>query len=267
MRKGVAPVEVIAVLDVRGGEAVHARRGERQLYRPVSSVLTPGADPVALARAFVDRLGLWGCYLADLGAIGGALPDLGLIRRLAAALPGTSPGTSGGAVRPSCGGGLWVDAGVRDGEGARRLLEAGATRAVVGLETLPGRDALFSIASAAPPDRLAFSLDLRAGHPVATAPAFQAASPAAVMAAVAEAGYGAVILLDLARVGTATGPPFALIDELRGGFPDVLLLVGGGVRHADDLRRLADAGCAGALVATALHDGTISRADVEAVAG
>jgi phosphoribosylformimino-5-aminoimidazole carboxamide ribotide isomerase len=41
-----------------------------------------------------------------------------------------------------------------------------------------------------------------------------------------------------------------------------MLLAGGGVRGYEDLARLADAGCDGALVATALHDGRLCAADV-----
>jgi phosphoribosylformimino-5-aminoimidazole carboxamide ribotide isomerase len=36
------------------------------------------------------------------------------------------------------------------------------------------------------------------------------------------------------------------------------------VRGPEDLRRLADAGCEGALVATALHDGRLDSDDVAA---
>jgi len=49
----------------------------------------------------------------------------------------------------------------------------------------------------------------------------------------------------------------ARIAEIHATFPDLELLAGGGVRDADDLRALAAAGAAGALVATALHRGTI----------
>jgi phosphoribosylformimino-5-aminoimidazole carboxamide ribotide isomerase len=66
-----------------------------------------------------------------------------------------------------------------------------------------------------------------------------------------------VIVLDLARVGTSSGPDVALIAEIHAAFPDLELLAGGGVRDADDLRALADAGAAGALVATALLRGAI----------
>jgi uncharacterized protein related to proFAR isomerase len=64
-------------------------------------------------------------------------------------------------------------------------------------------------------------------------------------------------VLDLARVGTGMGPDVALIAELHAAFPGLELLAGGGVRDDGDLRALAGAGAAGALVATALHRGAI----------
>ena len=56
-----------------------------------------------------------------------------------------------------------------------------------------------------------------------------------------------------------------LIGELHARFPDVELLAGGGVRHADDLRALAGAGASGALVATALHGGALEAGDLRAL--
>jgi phosphoribosylformimino-5-aminoimidazole carboxamide ribotide isomerase len=76
----------------------------------------------------------------------------------------------------------------------------------------------------------------------------------------------ALLVLDLARVGTgAGGPELGLLSELRRAHPTVELLAGGGVGSRADLERLADAGCDGALVATALHDGRLGRAAIEAV--
>jgi uncharacterized protein related to proFAR isomerase len=62
-----------------------------------------------------------------------------------------------------------------------------------------------------------------------------------------------VIVLDLARVGSRAGPDVGLVGELCARFPELELLAGGGVRDIADLRALAEAGAAGALVATALH--------------
>jgi phosphoribosylformimino-5-aminoimidazole carboxamide ribotide isomerase len=85
-----------------------------------------------------------------------------------------------------------------------------------------------------------------------------------VAARAASAGAGAVIVIDLARVGTGTGLDLALIARVREAAPQVTLLAGGGVRGPEDLARLADSGCDGALVATALHDGRLGAAEVAA---
>jgi phosphoribosylformimino-5-aminoimidazole carboxamide ribotide isomerase len=49
-----------------------------------------------------------------------------------------------------------------------------------------------------------------------------------------------------------------LLRRVRAAIGPCPLFAGGGVRDEDDLRRLADAGCDGVLVATALHDGRLT---------
>src|SRR5205814_967682 len=49
-----------------------------------------------------------------------------------------------------------------------------------------------------------------------------------------------------------------LCGKLRDMYPDLRLITGGGVRDAGDVRRLAELGVDGVLVASALHDGAIS---------
>ena len=74
-----------------------------------------------------------------------------------------------------------------------------------------------------------------------------------------------LILLDLAQVGTGRGPhPYCetLVRQFRdlyAGGEGRELLVGGGIRGPEDVRRLANAGADGVLVASALHDGTLNR--------
>jgi phosphoribosylformimino-5-aminoimidazole carboxamide ribonucleotide (ProFAR) isomerase len=58
-----------------------------------------------------------------------------------------------------------------------------------------------------------------------------------------------------------------LVDHVRAAVPQLTLAVGGGMRGAQDLTRLADAGCDAALVATALHDGRIGAAEIASSAG
>ncbi len=261
-------MDVIPVLDLKAGRAVHARRGERADYRVVSGVLGPGDDVLALAAAFRDRLGCRTLYVADLDAIAAAahLPAIGS----AGALP---LGRSAPA-RPAhpllselarLGLELWVDAGSCTGADAEALLDAGAARVVVGLETLPGLDALAGIIAHVGAARTVFSLDLRDGRPLAGDPALAARAPVSIAEAAVTAGAQKLIVLDLARVGTSAGPPWSLLRQLRAALPDTRLVAGGGVGAVAALQRLAELGCAGALGATALHEGRLTREDLVCV--
>jgi HisA/HisF family protein len=241
-------MRVLGVIDLLGGLAVHARAGRRESYAPVTSVagspIEPG-DALALARAYVDRLGVAELYVADLDAITRGLPQDTRITTL----------TASGAP-------LWLDAAVSSADQARRAFRLGAARVVVGLETLSSYDALEEICAAVGGERVAFSLDLRNGEPVVTSDRISPGEPAHIIAGrAAAAGAGAVIVIDLARVGTGTGLDLGLVSQVRNAVPGLTLMAGGGVRGPDDLTRLADAGCDGALVATALLDGRLAAAD------
>jgi phosphoribosylformimino-5-aminoimidazole carboxamide ribotide isomerase len=220
--------------------AVHAVRGERQRYRPVRSGLVEGADPVAVARALRDRLGLRELYVADLDAIAGGRGHDDVLRALAAEAE------------------LMVDAGVGDAAGVERVLSLGVARAIVGTETLAEAAAFAEL----PLDRLVLSLDMRGGRVLARDSELATLGPGEALARLTRAGLREAIVLDLARVGSGEGPDVGLLGELHGRFPQLALLAGGGVRDAADLRALGQAGAAGALVATALHSGAIGRDDL-----
>ena len=209
---------VVGVIDLKGGTAVHAVRGERERYRPIG-------DPLAIARTF----GLEELYVADLDAIAGAGDNDHVIRALAREAR------------------VMVDAGVSKPDRARALLDLGVDRVVVGTETLADADALERV-----PDAV-LSVDLREGRTLSRDP--RLAGLTALDAVARLNPTHEVIVLDLARVGSGTGPDIATIAEIHGAFPELVLLAGGGVRDAEDLRALADAGAAGALVGTALHRG------------
>ena len=65
-------MRVVGVIDLKGGAAVHAVRGERERYRPVARSRGDDGDALALARGFRAALGLDELYVADLDAIAGA---------------------------------------------------------------------------------------------------------------------------------------------------------------------------------------------------
>jgi phosphoribosylformimino-5-aminoimidazole carboxamide ribotide isomerase len=241
----VAGMRVVGVIDLKGGTAVHAVRGERERYRPVRSAIGgDDGDALALARGFRDALGLDELYVADLDAIVG---------------DGDNGAGIGALAREAR---VMVDAGVSEPARAQALLDLGARRVIVGTETLTRPDALDRLLAELPEGALVLSVDLRDGH-VLSPDARLAGLPALdAVARLHRAGLREAIVLDLARVGSGEGPDVGLVGELHGRFPELALLAGGGVRDAADLRALVQAGAAGALVATALHSGAIGRDDL-----
>lgn len=238
-------MDVIPVLDLKGGRALHARRGERAQYDVVRGVLGTGDEPVALAESFRDQLGLSTVYIADLDAIAGTGDHRSIIARLA---------RSGFT--------LWVDAGVRDAQAAAALAAVGAARVVIGLESLPSMAALPAMVAQLGPDGTAFSLDLVEGRPLTPDPVLLATDPLLIAGLAVAAGARTIIVLDLARVGANRGPS-PLLGPLRSALPAVRVVAGGGVRDPEDLQALSARGCSAALVATALHEGRIGREVLE----
>lgn len=57
------------MLDVRGGKCVHAQSGDRSRYPELRSVLSDSSNPIEVARAVREKLGLEELYLADLDMI------------------------------------------------------------------------------------------------------------------------------------------------------------------------------------------------------
>jgi len=234
-----------------------AAAGGKRTRRFRPSVLVPAGpadDAVTLARAFHDRLGCDEWYVADLDAISGVAPQRSLVRALAA-----------------LGGRLLVDAGVSTPARARETLADGrwgasAARVVIGLETLPSLAALGDVARVVGRERLVFSLDLREGEPVLPPGAPHQGTPLELArAAVDREGVAAMLVLDVARVGSGLGVDLDLVAALRRAHPGSELLAGGGIGSVRDLERLADSGCDGALIATALHDGSLAKEHIEAV--
>jgi phosphoribosylformimino-5-aminoimidazole carboxamide ribotide isomerase len=256
-------MRIVPVLDVMAGQTVRGIAGERHRYRPWITPLAGSSEPLLVARAFRDRFGLAEIYVADLDAITGGPPNLALVRAL-----------------QDDGFRLWVDAGIREAGDVEPLRHAGVARIVAGLETLAGPDVLAAIIG----DDVVFSLDLKNGEPLGCLQRAAGFIPAEPVEAVGfnqpdgdkprrssmliardavALGVTKMLVLDLARVGVGQGPGTdEFLANLRREFPGLELTAGGGVRDRGDVDRLAALGVDSVLVASALHDGRLTPADV-----
>jgi phosphoribosylformimino-5-aminoimidazole carboxamide ribotide isomerase len=231
-------MRIVPVLDLKGGVIVHARRGQRADYAPLSSPLVEGCEPVAVARALCAVCRTRTLYVADLDALAGGPANEAVLTALAS------------VAEP------WVDAGATTPERAGALRRAGVARNVIGTESIGRAAPTARLVDTEPP--LVLSIDLRDGGLISLDPELAGRQPAAAAPLARILSVREVLVIDLARVGSGTGPPLDAVAELASALPGVAIYAGGGVRDDADLRALESAGAAGALVATALHEGRIT---------
>jgi HisA/HisF family protein len=227
-------MEIIPVLDLKGRTVVRARMGRRDLYRPIETPLSATSDPVDVARGLLSVHPFQVLYIADLDAIEGRGDNHHVLERLNHAFPHVT---------------LWVDNGMADLHRATQWLGHGMGHLVVGSETQADAALVRHFAGDA---RIVLSLDFHG-------PAFQGPGELLVDAA---CWPRRVIVMTLARVGSGAGPDLERLASIAGVASPRLVYAAGGVRDAADLAALERLGVAGALVATSLHDGRLTGADI-----
>ena len=221
-------MQIIPVIDVKGGVAVRARGGDRANYAPLETPLSPSADPIAVARGLTALHPFATVYVADLDGIEGRGPSIPVQTRFLIAWPGTE---------------VWIDDGSTTvAQGPKRR------RAVVGSESMGEAGIL--------PKGAVLSLDFRGSE-------FQGPNELLENPALWPAR---VIVMQLARVGSGEGPDMLRLVSIIARAEGREVFAAGGVRGMEDIHALREIGAAGALVSTALHRGRITPADLAAMA-
>jgi phosphoribosylformimino-5-aminoimidazole carboxamide ribotide isomerase len=179
------------------------------------------ADPVAVARRFEADGARW-IHVVDLDAARTGEPaNLPVIAAIA------------GAV--SCA--LQVGGGVRDGDAARALLDAGVERVVIGTAAVEQPDLVDELA-ARHPGHVAVGLDAR-GNEVAVRGWVEGggADLLDLSRRFAASGVAALIVTEIGRDGTLAGPDLAQLGSVLAAV-DLPVIASGGVGTLDDLRAL-----------------------------
>jgi phosphoribosylformimino-5-aminoimidazole carboxamide ribotide isomerase len=227
-------LDVIPVIDLKGGAVVRARAGARAHYAPIETPLAPTSRPRDIVAGFRALHPFRKIYIADLDAITGVGDHAAIVAELEDTFPDVE---------------FWIDSGISTETQAANWLNRHRGALVIGSESLGD--------SATSPrlkdeSRRVLSLDFRGD-------VFQGPAD---LASNTSLWPDRIIVMTLAKVGTESGPDFQRLGEVRKRASDRKIYAAGGVRNGDDLRALAKAGIAGALVATALHDGKITAQDI-----
>jgi cyclase len=227
-------MDVIPSLDLLGGRVVRLTHGDFatvRAYGEPESVL----DMLDVPRG--ARL-----HVVDLEASRSGRPiEIDLVRRL--------------AQRELI---VQVGGGIRSLDDARRWLDCGAERIVVGTIAAESPRLLAQLVEAFGAARIVPAVDLRNG--VIRTHGWERASDAAVaevFAHIESLGIGEALVTDIAHDGALRGPSFALYRRLR-GTTRVKLIASGGVSTASDVVSLARLGnVSGCVIGKALLEGRL----------
>jgi phosphoribosylformimino-5-aminoimidazole carboxamide ribotide isomerase len=232
-------MQVIPVIDVRGGEVVYATGGDRAAYKSIATPLAKGSEPVAVARGLLAASGARILYMADLDGIAGRRWNMIAIGALRTAFAHVE---------------LWVDSGAGRAGQLGELMEIPRVVPVIGSETLTSVEDIPGIAELAG-SRSGWVLSLDFKGEEFLGPRGLLGDPVL--------WPERVIAMTLATVGADRGPDLARVREIEAlAGPARQVFAAGGVRDKGDLAALSAAGAAGVLVASALHSGKIKAGDL-----
>jgi phosphoribosylformimino-5-aminoimidazole carboxamide ribotide isomerase len=226
-------VDLYPAIDIRSGRVVRLSQGEatrQTIY---------GTDPAAVAEGFAQQGASW-VHVVDLDRAFGDGDNEASVRRILERVRGRA--------RVQLGGGL------RSLDLVKRGVELGAERVVIGTAAALDSGFLAAAAAAVTAERLAAGVDARAGRVTVRGWTETSTLTTADLAERAlSAGIATLIYTDVARDGMLEGPDVtgALALQAQGA----AVIASGGVSSLDDLRRIAEAGLAGAIVGRALYEG------------
>ncbi len=229
-------MKLYPAIDLMGGHAVRLRQGRASEKTVYSS------DPAAVAREWEARGGDW-LHIVDLdAAFTGRHANLDCVRAITAAV--SIPVQMGG--------------GMRDEVSIRNALEAGVSRVVIGTKAAEDPDFVRHAVEHFGGEKIAVGIDARDGKVAVKgwteATDIEAAALAAALAAV---GIGALIYTDIATDGMLQGPNLAAVTSMVHATA-CPVIASGGVSSAGDLADLGRiVGLEGAIIGKALFDGRI----------
>ena len=240
------PLEIVPSIDLRTGRVVRLKQGDygRQINYDV--------DPLDVARSYADAGATW-LHIVDLdGAKEGRPAQSELIAKIIKA----------SGMKVQAGGGIRTTADVQ------QLLDAGASRVVVGTKAIEDWPWFESLArdDAAFAHKLVLALDAKDGI-VATRGWTEASGRSAVDIAKQISGWpvGAILYTDVAKDGMLQGPNIEHTRRLAEA-GDVPVIASGGVGNIEHVRELRSVPVWGAIIGRSLYEGTLDLREAVRVA-
>ncbi len=235
-------MEIIPAIDLIDGKCVRLSQGD-YAHKTVYS-----NSPLEMAMAF-EEAGIRRLHLVDLdGAKAGRIMNQYVLEQIASRT------------------GLIIDfgGGIKTDEDIQGVFDAGAHMAVAGSIAVSNKPLFHSWIRRYGPEKILPAADVKNGY--ITIGGWLESTELALADFIREAmqqGIRHLFCTDVSKDGLLKGPSFELYQQVIAEFPGLELIASGGVSSADDLYRLKDIGCKGAIVGKAIYENRISMNEIK----
>ncbi len=233
-------MEIWPAIDLRGGNCVRLRQGDYAQETVFNNA------PASVAREFADA-GARHLHVVDLdGAREGAPVNLPAVEEILEEF-------NKGETQPIQ---VELGGGIRDEQSIDELLDFGLDRLVIGTSAIKKTEWFEAIVDRFP-GKLVLGVDARDGL-VATDGWLETSELHAVELAkrLNDKPLAAIVYTDIATDGMMKGPNVKAMSEMQDAV-SIPVVASGGVSKIEDVKALADAGLAAAIIGRALYEGTI----------
>lgn len=227
-------MKIIPVLDLKGGIVVHARQGLRKNYQAIQSRLHPNSRAEDFIKIFINDFSIDTIYIADLDAITNTGDNFHYIQTLLKRFPSIQ---------------FYLDAGISLFK--QSILDFNQCRPIIGTETHFNIETLINIKEQY--ENLILSLDFKDD-------AFWGIKDILETPAI---WPDDVIVMNLDQVGTQQELPLQRLEYIQSLNHKKRIFFAGGIRNIYDLKILQKKGVYAALLATALHNGSITKENIK----
>ncbi len=224
-------MQIIPVIDIKSGVAVLARQGDRQSYRPLSTPLCHSCELEAVLNAYLSLYPFTQVYIADLDALMANGNNFSRINKLVKHHPQINF--------------------MIDGEPPNGVYAKSNITPVMGTESL---------------NEHTLKATKQQNHDFILSLDFCAQDKLMGPIALYESPHlwpKQLIIMSLALVGKNSGPDLTKLQYYYNTYPQHQFIAAGGIRNKQDLMQIKAIGIQQALVASSLHNRTLTKLDIE----
>lgn len=230
-------MEIIPAIDIIDGKCVRLTQGDYAQKKVYNE------NPLEVAKAFED-IGIKRLHLVDLdGAKKGEVVNLKVLERIAVSTR------------------LTIDfgGGIKKDEDIRNVFNAGAAIATIGSIAVKNKELFFQWVKAYGSEKVLLGADVK-DDKIAIG-GWLETTDITIYEFInqnLEKGISTIFCTDISKDGLLQGPSTELYKKIKEKFPTLQLIASGGVATVDDLDKLSEVPCTGAIVGKAIYEGKIS---------